>query len=174
MSPSERPPSAGQPSAEDLVLADRVTTALTSFGRQAAAVSSQLSKCGFDKTSMMLLGALTAGGPMRSGALADAVYSDPSTISRQVAALVKAGLVERRADQEDGRASLLAVSDEGTVHVRRQRDQRNAAVARMVGHWTEADRIRFVELLERFVDEHEKYLPTMVAEFADWASTGES
>ena len=32
-----------------------------------------------------------------------------SRISRQVAALVKAGLIERQADPEDGRASLLAV-----------------------------------------------------------------
>jgi DNA-binding MarR family transcriptional regulator len=167
--------SPGQLTDRELALVDRLTAALTGFGRQSAAVSSQLSKRGYDKTSMMLLGALIAGGPMRSSALAEAVYSDPSTISRQVANLVKAGLVERRADQEDGRASLLAVSEEGRRLVRRQHARRNAAYARMLGHWTDEDRTRFVELLERFVDEHEKFLPALVAEFANAADNpGES
>ena len=167
--------SPGRPTDQELAMADRLTAALMGFGRQSAAVSSQLSKRGYDKTSMMLLGALITEGPMRSSALAESVYSDPSTISRQVAALVKAGLVERRADQEDGRASLLAVSEEGRRLVRGQRARRNAAYARMVGHWTDADRSRFVELLERFVDEHEKFLPDLVAEFANGAAgTGES
>ena len=38
---------------------------------------------------------------------------DPSTVSRAVAALVAHGLVERRADQADKRASLLAITDAG-------------------------------------------------------------
>ena len=52
-------------------------------------------------------------GPMRSGELAEALYSDASTISRQVAGLVKRGLIERRADPDDGRASVLVVTDDG-------------------------------------------------------------
>ena len=156
-----------QPTPEELELAERMSRALIGFSRQAASVASQLSKCGVDKTSMMLLSILTVDGPMRSSALAEAVYSDPSTISRQVAALVKAGLIERRADQEDGRASLLAVSDEGRRFIERQRKRRNAAYARMVAGWSDDDRERFVELFERFVAEHERYLPDYVAEFAN-------
>src|SRR5438309_441447 len=48
----------------------------------------------------LLLRALSVGGPMRASALAESVESDPSTVSRQVAALVRDGLVERRADPE--------------------------------------------------------------------------
>ena len=51
-------------------------------------------------------------GPHRSNALAEAVHSDPSTVSRQIAALVKVGYVERRPDPADGRACLLAATDE--------------------------------------------------------------
>lgn len=168
-STAKRPQS--PPSAEDLVLVGRLTTAMMTFGRQSAAVASQLGKHGYDKSSMMLLNALTAGGTMRSSALAEAVHSDPSTISRQVATLVKAGLVERRADREDGRASLLAVSEEGRRLVRRQRAHRDAAYARMIAHWPDTDRVRFVELLERFVSEHEKHLPELVAELTSAATT---
>ena len=48
---------------------------------------------------------------MRAGALAECMQSDPSTVSRQVAALVKDGLLERRADPADGRASLLVLTE---------------------------------------------------------------
>jgi DNA-binding MarR family transcriptional regulator len=156
----------------DIELADRLCVALISFTRQSASLASQLSKCGVDKTSMTLLGALVAGGPMRASALAEAVYADPSTISRQVAALVKGGLIIRMADQGDGRATLLAVSDEGLRLMRRMREWRGSEYARMLAHWPEKDRIRFVELFERFVEEHEEYLPKFVSGCAEWARSG--
>ena len=45
-------------------------------------------------------------GPICASALAEMVQSDPSTISRQVAALVRDGLLKRRADPIDGRARI--------------------------------------------------------------------
>ena len=51
--------------------------------------------------------ALSYAADAHRRALAAAVHSDPSTVSRQVAALVRAGLIERQADPEDGRASVL-------------------------------------------------------------------
>jgi len=150
-----------------------MSTALIGFIRQSASAASQLTKCGIDKTSMMLLGVLTANGPMRSRELADAVHSDPSTISRQVAALVRARLVERSADQHDGRVIVLAPTDEGRRFIERLRARRNAAYARMLAQWSDVDRERFVELLDRFVTEHERYLPEFVAEFADQADSQE-
>jgi DNA-binding MarR family transcriptional regulator len=38
---------------------------------------------------------------------------DPSTVSRAVAAMVAQGLVERRADPHDGRATVLALTPDG-------------------------------------------------------------
>src|SRR5262249_38679467 len=63
---------------------------------------------GLERAGHLLLVYLVEHGPRRLGALADAVHSDISTVSRQVSALVKLGLVERRADPDDGRVSLLA------------------------------------------------------------------
>jgi DNA-binding MarR family transcriptional regulator len=160
------------PTPAEIELGGRLGAAMMGLGRQWSAVASQLSKVGIDKTSTILLGALTAIGPVRSSALAEAVYSDPSTISRQVAALVRDGLIERRADPQDGRASLLAVTDRGRERLEQQREQRSCSLARMLAHWSSEDREQFVQLLERFVHDHEAYIPTFVNECAQRARSG--
>ena len=73
---------------------------------------------------------LVIDGPHRSNALAEAAHSDPSTVSRQVAALVRIGYVERRPDPADGRACLLAATDEGH---RCSRRTETSATARSAG-----------------------------------------
>ena len=85
---------------------------------------------GVDRASYLLLVHLVRQGPRRLTTLAEAVHSDPSTVSRQVAALVRNGLVERLADPDDGRASLLAATPTGQrVHADNRR-LRDAFVAR--------------------------------------------
>src|SRR5690349_7249783 len=59
----------------------------------------------------VVLKVVANAGPMRSSDVAECLHSDPSTISRQVAGLVKEGLLERRADPVDGRASLLVTTE---------------------------------------------------------------
>ncbi len=61
----------------------------------------------------LLISRLAVDGPIRSSDLAEKVQADPSTVSRQVAALVRDGYVERRADPMDGRASLLVITERG-------------------------------------------------------------
>jgi DNA-binding MarR family transcriptional regulator len=154
------------PDTEEIQLAARLGDAMIGLNRQWAAVASQLAKLGIDKTAMVLLGALTGIGPVRSNALAEAVYSDPSTISRQVAALVRDGLIERRADPDDGRASLLAVTDKGRQLVETRHRQKSCSIARMIAHWPADDREQFAELLERFVADHERNIPNFINECA--------
>jgi len=67
---------------------------------------------GPDRSAMLLLFPLM-DGPQRPGALAELSHADPSTISRQVAELVRRELVRREPDPSDGRASLLAITDAG-------------------------------------------------------------
>ena len=52
-------------------------------------------------------------GPLRVSALAEAVHSDVSTVSRQVSTLVDLGFVTRGPDPDDGRAQALSLTDEG-------------------------------------------------------------
>lgn len=162
----ETTPEPALPSTAEIELGARLGDAMMGLGRQWASVSSQLSKIGIDKTSMILLSALTSIGPIRSNALAEAVYSDPSTISRQVATLVKDGLIERRADPADGRASLLAVTDKGRELLESRHRQRSCSLARMLAHWPQGDREQFVELLERFLADHERNIPNFINEQA--------
>ncbi|GAA4417519.1 hypothetical protein GCM10023148_15540 [Actinokineospora soli] len=142
----------------------RLASVLFTFGKQQTAVAARLSRAGVDRSVIVLLKNLVALGPVRLGTLADAVHSDPSTVSRQVAALVKDGLVARQADPADGRASLLVPTDEGLALLERQRARFAESIAQMVRHWDPDDLDRFIELFERFNADHEKHMPTLIAE----------
>ncbi len=95
-------------------------------------------------------------GPMRSGALAELLYSDASTISRQAAALVKRGLIERRADPADGRASVLAVTDAGRELAASLRQRRNAMLDNVLKNWSDEERTALGQMMRRFVDDYEQ------------------
>ncbi|WNV91750.1 MarR family transcriptional regulator [Umezawaea sp. Da 62-37] len=148
----------------ELEMADRVGMAMVRLNRMTACVNAQAAKTGMEKSAFILLATLVHQGPMRSSALAEVVFSDPSTISRQVAALVKDGLVERRADPEDGRASVLAATGTGEQLLQERRRMRNVAIARMFEGWSDPDWVRFAELFERFVGDYESALPSFLSE----------
>jgi DNA-binding MarR family transcriptional regulator len=97
-----------------------------------------------------LLDQLVQSGPMRAAALAECTFTDPSTVSRHVAALVRDGLVERRADPIDGRASLLVITDEGLRTVQEKRDRRTEWLTEMLEPWPARDRAEFARLMEKF------------------------
>jgi DNA-binding MarR family transcriptional regulator len=153
----------------------RLAAAMFAMGKQQASIGTRMAKIGgFDRSSIILLKTLAHLGPSRSSALAAAIHSDPSTVSRQVAALVRDGLVERMADQEDGRASLLAATPAGKALLEDIRTRMGLSLARMVKHWAPEEIERFVELFERFVIDQERYMPTLINECVQWArSEGE-
>ena len=103
----------------------------------------------------MILRALRAEGPIRAGALAEVVRSDPSTVSRQVATLVKHGLLERRADPEDGRAALLVLTDLARRVLAEQDKVRLEHYAASLDTWTDDELGQFAALLRRFTDDYD-------------------
>src|SRR3712207_3886019 len=66
---------------------------------------------GRDRAALVLLFPLHRVGPLRQSELAELVHADPSTVSRHVTLLVERGLVRRVADESDGRASRLVLTD---------------------------------------------------------------
>jgi DNA-binding MarR family transcriptional regulator len=106
---------------------------------------------GHDRSAMLLLFPLMRG-PLRPGALAEASFADPSTISRQVAELARRGLVRREPDPSDGRASLLAITDAGRAVCERLRTLRRDLLATAVDGWTDEELATFASLLSRFND----------------------
>jgi len=104
-------------------------------------------------SAQMVLRCIAVEGPMRSSLLAERLESDPSTVSRQIAALVRDGLVERRADPVDGRATLLVLTEKADGVLADHEDKRNRHFALMLSDWSERDLKRFGALLERFTND---------------------
>ena len=145
----------GSPSVtDDLTVSSQIGTGLARLIRlieRAAVVRGD----DLDRPSFMLLHTLACGGPSRVTGLAAAVHSDPSTVSRQAAALVGMGLVERCADPDDGRASLLAITDAGRALLDRARQRRDDRIAAIIEPWQHAERTQFADLIDRFTAGYE-------------------
>ncbi len=158
---------------EQIEAGRRLASAIFGIGKQQATLGHKMSKAGVDRSTVMLLKTLVHQGPSRSSALAAAIHSDPSTVSRQIAAMVRDGLVERMADPEDGRASVLAPTEAGKALLEEQRRRLGLALARVVQQWAPEDVDTFLDLLERFVTDHERQLPSMINECVAFAARSE-
>src|ERR1700761_6298792 len=97
-----------------------------------------------------LLHVVAAEGPLRASALASSVHSDLSTVSRQVGALVSRGLLQRQADQLDGRASLLHVTEAGRAAIAAHERGRQAFFGEVLTGWSPAEMRQFARQVERF------------------------
>ncbi len=102
-----------------------------------------------EKVAFEVLGELVRDGPMRMSELAGRVRLDLSTVSRQVAALESAELVERDTDAEDRRASLLSATGKGSDILARIRKARHDRMRRVVGAWPVGDQRALASLLAR-------------------------
>lgn len=116
-----------------------------------------------DAAATFLLIDLVKHGPRRASDLAGQYNADPSTVSRQVAALVKAGLVRRTADPDDGRASILVPTDKGVAAAKARVARRGRAVRPVVEDWPATDRADLLRLMHRFLDDLESHRDTIAA-----------
>jgi DNA-binding MarR family transcriptional regulator len=83
-----------------------------------------------------VLARLEALGPIRLTGLAQALGLDPSSVSRQVTALERAGLVVREPDPGDLRAHQLVLTDRGTAAVAALGAARAEALATLTPGWS--------------------------------------
>ncbi|AFU04018.1 MarR family winged helix-turn-helix transcriptional regulator [Nocardia brasiliensis] len=84
--------------------------------------------------------------------LAAALGVDQPRASRLVAQAVSLGLLERTADQRDGRRSVLRLTTDGDRAIAVADAGRRSAMAAAMADWTAAERAEFARLLRRFVD----------------------
>lgn len=138
---------------------DLLSEHLPRFLRLITSAKVHLSPDSRDRAALVLLHPLVRLGPLRQGALAEQVRADPSTVSRHVADLVDAGLVRRVADEADGRATRLVVTDAGHAALEQLGRERSAVVARITAGWGEDDLATFSGLLGRFLDDLAAALP---------------
>jgi DNA-binding MarR family transcriptional regulator len=98
----------------------------------------------------MILTRLAAGGPQRSIDLAESTSLDQSTISRHVAQLGAAGLVERTPVAQDRRAHLLGLTPLGATTAHELIAAKVAYLESILAEWDESDVQTFATLLARF------------------------
>ncbi|MFF3855980.1 MarR family transcriptional regulator [Micromonospora sp. NPDC002575] len=101
-----------------------------------------------------LVGMLTQIEQLAAGAhareLAEHTGLDPSTVSRAVASLVAHGLVERRADPTDRRASCLAVTPAGRAALADAYGWYGQLLDRALADWTPGEVAALCSALGRF------------------------
>ena len=114
---------------------------------------------GRDRAALVLLFPLARLGPLRQSALADLVHADPSTVSRHVAALVEQGVVRRVADESDGRASRLVVTDAGRAALGELRAERESHLERATAGWSPSELATLSHLFGRLIDDLTATLP---------------
>src|SRR5258708_2251641 len=102
-----------------------------------------------DHTVFPLLVALRDEGPMRTGELARYFRLDKSTVSRHIARLEAAGLVETRPDPNDRRCAQLHTTPLGDRRVDEIRAARRAPLRQVLDGWSDGDREQLAKLLRR-------------------------
>lgn len=119
---------------------------------QSIHISTSSGEMDLDRSAYGILCRLADEGPQRLGALATAFGLDPSTITRQVQALERAALVQRRADDEDRRASILDLTEEGHVVLQHTRAYRRERLEEILTEWSDEDLQEFARLLTKTND----------------------
>jgi DNA-binding MarR family transcriptional regulator len=85
------------------------------------------------------LAAIWKDGPMRVSDVAHQLGVDLSVASRQVAALINAGYVEREADSTDRRASVVSLTDAGRQVLKESHRRMVHAFSNALEGWSEGD-----------------------------------
>lgn len=92
-----------------------------------------------DAGSYAVLVAIARSAPLRLVDLAEEFGLDKSTMSRQVSALLRIGLVRRSPDPLDGRAFLLELTDEGRDRLDEVSRARHEDWRTRLGSWSADD-----------------------------------
>ncbi|HXD25140.1 MAG TPA: MarR family transcriptional regulator [Propionibacteriaceae bacterium] len=103
-----------------------------------------------DTGSFWLLKALATSGPLRVTDLAACANLDASTVSRHVAQLDSAGLIERTPDPVDGRAQRVKLTPLGAQKIKAALRSRRALLEKCLESWEARDLEELDRLLTRF------------------------
>jgi DNA-binding MarR family transcriptional regulator len=114
-----------------------------------------------DTGSFWLLKSLSASGPLRVTDLAACANLDASTVSRHVAQLHSAGLIERTPDPVDGRAQRVKLSEAGADRLEAALRARRALLEKSLESWDPRDLDQLDRLLTRFAADVEALTQTM-------------
>ncbi len=102
-----------------------------------------------DRAGYLAMRVLDGLGPVSTNALAQALGLDASTVTRQVAALERVGLIARHPDPADGRSSIIALTPEGRRSMREVEQERRRRIETLVRDWDDAEQAGLAVALAR-------------------------
>jgi DNA-binding MarR family transcriptional regulator len=108
------------------------------------------SVAGVEPTTYPVLSGLARIGPTTASRLGAAIGLDRTATTRYASRLEAEGLLLRRPDTHDGRATVLELTPDGEAAVTAMRHTLAAALDQILEAWTPADATRFAADLERF------------------------
>jgi DNA-binding MarR family transcriptional regulator len=103
-----------------------------------------------DRSAYILLSRISMQGPMSIGELSDAFGLDASTLNRQTAAAMHAGLVDRIPDPGGGMARKFRLTDKGARTLEEEREGIVRSLDRVMNDWPDEDIAAFAAYLRRF------------------------
>jgi DNA-binding MarR family transcriptional regulator len=103
-----------------------------------------------DRAAYVILRRLQENGPQNVSVLATALNLDGSTVTRQVTALQKDGLIERHPDPRDGRGTVIEATPLGLQQVDAVRKARRALYGTVLHDYSVQEQRELAAVLERF------------------------
>ncbi|THA28799.1 MarR family transcriptional regulator [Streptomyces sp. A1547] len=106
-----------------------------------------------DDLTYPILSGLARTGARSAADLGREIGLDRTTVTRRADRLEQAGLLQRHPDPADGRATLLALTEQGHDIVSVTRERLAAGIEHSLATWPQAEAQAFARQLRRFVDE---------------------
>lgn len=100
-----------------------------------------------ERAHYLMLLLLMEDGPQSVGRIAERLRLDASTVTRQVAVMVKRGLVRKQPNPDDRRGGMVCATARGREEASQMRAQREARIEALFAAWPEAKRRQMGELL---------------------------
>lgn len=119
-----------------------------------------------DRTAIGILSVVADNGELKLRDIAQAFGLDPSTITRQVQAAERDGLLQRMPAPGDGRVRLIRLTPLGTRALEAVRERRRHALEQVMRDWSAQDRADLGRMLTRLNESVTEWL-----EIADSTST---
>lgn len=109
--------------------ADDVSRLRAAIGRLSRQLNASVADVGFSPSQLSVLGTIARRGPIGIGELAELEGINPTMLSRIVGKLSDAGLIERIAHPDDGRAVVVRTTTAGREVHQRVQEHRSKAIA---------------------------------------------
>ena len=138
----------------DSVSGESLSEAFWDVARQLRETSQEtLAPWDITPAHLRALRALKRHGTMRLSELSDHLHIAPRSTTEVVDALESRGLVRRRADPGDRRATLVEVTEQGTGLLEAIRAARGTEAGRVFGRLSPADRAQLARILRQLRDD---------------------